>query len=61
MFRSADKSLLMTTEERKWLDELDDPVTVYRGVMPYNAKCVKAMSWTLDCDKALWFTLRLRR
>ena len=48
MFRSADKSLLMTAEERKRLDELDDPVTVYRGVTPYNAKSVKAMSWTLD-------------
>ena len=48
MFRSADKSLLMTAEERKRLDELDNPVTVYRGVTPYNAKSVKAMSWTLD-------------
>lgn len=48
MFRSADKFLLMTAEERKRLDELDDPVTVYRGVTPYNAKSVKAMSWTLD-------------
>lgn len=58
MFRSADKSLLMTAEERKRLDELDDPVTVYRGVTPYNAKSVKAMSWTLDYEKALWFAKR---
>ena len=58
MFRSADKSLLMTAEERKWLNELDNPVTVYRGVTPYNAKSVKAMSWTLDYEKALWFAKR---
>ena len=58
MFRSADKSLLMTAEERKRLNELDDPVTVYRGVTPYNAKSVKAMSWTLDYEKALWFSKR---
>ena len=58
MFRSADKSLLMTADERKWLDELDDPVTVYRGVTPYNAKSVRAMSWTLDYEKALWFSKR---
>lgn len=58
MFRSADKSLLMTAEERKWLDELDNPVTVYRGVTPYNAKSVRAMSWTLDYEKALWFAKR---
>ena len=58
MFRSADKSLLMTAEERKWLNEIDNPVTVYRGVTPYNAKSVKAMSWTLDYEKALWFAKR---
>ncbi len=53
MFRSADKSLLMTAEERKRLDELDDPVTVYRGVTPYNAKSLRAMSWTLGLRKGL--------
>lgn len=31
MFRSADKFLLMTAEERKRLDELDDPVTYTEG------------------------------
>ncbi len=58
MFRSADKFLLMTAEERKRLDELDNPVTVYRGVTPYNAKSVRALSWTLDYEKALWFAKR---
>ena len=58
MFENADKSLLMTDEERKRLDELDNPVTIYRGVTPYNAKSIKAMSWTLDYEKALWFAKR---
>ena len=56
MFRSADKSLLMTAEERKRLDELDNPVTVYRGVTPYNAKSVKALWFAkrFDSDGAVY-------
>ena len=37
---------------------LDDVVTVYRGVTSYNAKNVKALSWTLNRDTAEWFAHR---
>ena len=48
----------MTPEERKQLDELDDTVTVYRGVTSYNADNVLALSWSLEYDTANWFAHR---
>lgn len=58
MFRSADPATLMTDKERKCLKELDDEVTVYRGITDYNAKNVKALSWTLNRGTAKWFATR---
>ena len=58
MFRDADPQILMDGEELKRLSELDDTVTVYRGVTTYNAKNVKALSWTLDQSTADWFAHR---
>lgn len=58
MFRDADPKILMDGEELKKLSELDDTVTVYRGVTSYNAKNVKALSWTLDQKTAEWFAHR---
>lgn len=58
MFKQADKAALMTNEERKRLSEMDDTITIYRGVTPYNAKNVRALSWTTDIKKAEWFANR---
>lgn len=58
MFKKADKSFLMDSEERDQLEELDDVVTVYRGVTSYNAKNIKALSWTTDYQTADWFAHR---
>ena len=57
-FSQADKASLMTAAERKQLADLPDIVTVYRGVTSYNAKNVRALSWTLDKSKAEWFAHR---
>lgn len=57
-FAAADPEVIMTPEERKELAELDDIVTVYRGVTSYNADNVRALSWSLDYDKANWFAHR---
>lgn len=57
-FKKADPEYLMTPEERKQLDELDDTVTVYRGLTSHNAYNVFALSWTLDKEKAEWFAHR---
>ena len=48
----------MDEEEYAVYQSLEDPVTVYRGVTSYNAKNIKALSWTLDRDTAEWFAHR---
>lgn len=58
MFRQADPAVLMDEEELRQFQELEDIVTVYRGVTSHNADNVKALSWTLDRDKAKWFASR---
>lgn len=58
MFKSADQNDLMTKEERFALDRFDDPVAICRGVTPYNENDLLALSWTLNRDKARWFSER---
>ena len=58
LFRSADPSVLMDEDERQMLTDLEGTVTVYRGVTSYNAKNIRALSWTLNYDTAKWFASR---
>ena len=58
MFKSADPSALMHEEDLERFQELEDTVTVYRGVTSFNADNVKALSWTLDQETAEWFAHR---
>lgn len=58
LFKEADPKILMDEEERNILRTLENPVTVYRGVTSFNAKNVKALSWTLDEKVAQWFAHR---
>ena len=58
MFKQADKKVLMTEEDYKRWESLDDTLTVYRGVTSHNAKNIKALSWTLDEKTAEWFAHR---
>ena len=58
MFKSADPKALMEDDEYEQLQEFDDTLTVYRGVTSYNADNVKALSWTLNKEKAEWFAHR---
>ena len=58
LFRSVDPQKLMDEDEYGLFCSLDDVVTVYRGVTSYNAKNVKALSWTLNRDTAEWFAHR---
>lgn len=48
MFRSIDPQKLMDADEYAVFCELDEVVTVYRGVTPYNEENIRALSWTLD-------------
>lgn len=56
--KNADKKHLMTKEEKSYLEKIDDVVTVYRGLTEYNQNNIKALSWTLDKNKAIWFATR---
>lgn len=58
LFQAIDPQKLMNDEEYALFQGLDDIVTIYRGVTSYNAKNVKAMSWTLNRDTAEWFAHR---
>lgn len=58
LFRRADRKFLMDEDEVTMLDELDDTVTVYRGMTAYNKKNIRALSWTLDKSVAEWFAKR---
>lgn len=58
LFRSIEPAKLMDEEEFKRFQELDNVVTIYRGVTPHNAGRVKALSWTLDPHTAEWFAHR---
>lgn len=58
MFKSADPSALMDEADLERFRELEDTVTVYRGVTSFNADNVKALSWTLDQETAEWFAHR---
>lgn len=58
MFKSADPKALMEGDEYEQLQKMDDTLTVYRGVTSYNADNIKALSWTLNKEKAEWFAHR---
>jgi len=58
LFQKADPRALMSEEEYQQFQALEDPVTIYRGVTPYNAESAKSLSWTLDRKTAEWFANR---
>ena len=58
MFKRADKQALMAEEDYKRWQDLEKSITVYRGVTPHNEKNIRALSWTLDAEKAEWFAMR---
>ena len=57
LFISSNLYMLMTEEKLEVFNSLDE-ITIYRGVTSYNADNEKALSWTLDYDKAEWFAKR---
>ena len=58
MKRLKKEGKLMDQEEYTQFQNLDDVVTVYRGVTSYNANNIKALSWTLNREVAEWFVHR---
>lgn len=60
MFKKADKKYLMSDMERSTIESMPSLVTVYRGVTSYNRKNKNALSWTIDREKAEWFSNRFQ-
>mgnify|MGYP003294189619 FL=1 len=58
LFKKAEPQFLMDKDEYEAFQNLEDTVTVYRGVTSHNAKNIKALSWTLSYDTADWFAHR---
>ena len=58
LFQRADPCMLMDENEYEKFKNLNDTITIYRGVTSYNAKNVKALSWTLEEKVAEWFAHR---
>lgn len=58
-FKKTDKNLLMGREELEVYNSLFDEIIVYRGVS-YGCRetGTKALSWTINKDKAKWFATR---
>lgn len=61
MFRHSDPAALMDEAEQAQLAELDDTVTVYRGVTTINSDNLLALSWTLDYETATGLPVALMR
>lgn len=49
------RHLLMTAEDRQMLSEMPETLSIYRGCQSFNRQ---GWSWTLDKDKAEWFSNR---
>ena len=59
-FKIASKEYLMDEDEFDIYNGLEREITVYRGVTDYNRKNVKALSWTVEKEKAKWFSKRFK-
>ena len=58
-FKKTDKNLLMDKEELKIYNNLLDEIEIYRGVSyKWRENGTKALSWTINRDKAKWFATR---
>ena len=55
-FNEIPKKYLMTTEEIREYEALEDKITVYRGIGSKSNK--EGLSWTINKDVALWFSRR---
>lgn len=55
-WQQADVSKIYSQDDKRIIDNLPNEFFVYRGLM--QEASVKALSWTLDIEKAKWFARR---
>lgn len=58
LFKSTDKSALMSESELETFNDFEDYIVVYRGVSSKNINNIKALSWTTSFGRAKWFAER---
>ena len=51
-FKEADKQYLMESDELEIYNNLENEVTIYRGLAKYNKQHINGISWTLDKNVA---------
>ena len=59
LFKKSNQNLIMKEEEKNILSYLPNVVTIYRGTQSNKAK-IRGFSWTLDKEKAFWFSKRFK-
>lgn len=59
MFKKANKNYLMEKEEIKELETMPEEIIIYRGIT--SDTYYKALSWTLDENRARWFSKRFNK
>ena len=60
LFDDSKRELLMSEDELNVYDKLPMMVDVYRGIQDIGSKkkTIRGLSWSLDKEKALWFSKR---
>lgn len=58
LFQICNPEKMMSEEDYEAYKQFPDELTIYRGLGTYNANNIKALSWTLDIEKAKCFANR---
>lgn len=58
LFQICNPEKLMNEDDYEVYKQLPDELIIYRGLGILNANNIKALSWTLDIEKAKWFANR---
>lgn len=58
IFLEADKDILMDEEDKEFYDNLEDTLTIYRGVQEKEYKA--GLSWTTNPEIAKYFATRYK-
>jgi len=58
LFKIAKRDYMMQENDKEEFNKLPNEITVYRGLTTFNSDNIKALSWTLDENKAKWFATR---
>ena len=58
LFKICNPEKMMCEEDYEIYKQLPEEITIYRGLGKLNAANIKALSWTLNPDRAKWFANR---